>query len=115
MAALILPHIVRQHVEQAAFLWTQYDVAMQETLPQEDEAREAALEQIDRLRERLEAHLDGVRIAGNDGRKMAEDQLATYREAGELFLVRMLQPSADGMTIAELDLPKVRAYLAQTL
>lgn len=36
------------------------------------------------------------------------------RSAGELFVVRMLQPGAEGLRVVELDLERVRAYLAAT-
>ncbi|PUB17262.1 hypothetical protein [Yoonia sediminilitoris] len=108
MAAPVLENIVRQHAEQAAFLWTLYDRALldPEDNPEMDEERLA------RTVERLEAHLDGLRIAGADGLRIAEERLADYREPGELFVVRMLQPGAEGMRIASLDLEKVRHYLA---
>jgi hypothetical protein len=106
-----LAHILRQHAEQAAFLWTVYDRArlFPEENPEMDEVR------IARVVERLEAHLDGLRLAGSAGRAMAEERFAEYPEAGELFVIRMLQPGAEGMGIATLDLDKVRAYLAETL
>ncbi len=70
----ILPHILRQHAEQAAFLWTVYDRARlyPDENPEMDELR------ISRLLERLEAHLDGLRIAGTEGSKLAEERFAEY-------------------------------------
>ena len=68
---------------------------------------------IGRLLERLEAHLDGLRVAGPAGLEIAEGRLKEYREAGELFVVRMLQPGAEGMRVMGLDLEKVRAYLGE--
>lgn len=115
MTAPTLPNILRQHAEQAAFLWTQYDSALQEPVAEDPDARETQEIQIARLEERLEAHLDGLRIAGADGLKMAEDRLAEFREPGELFVVRMLQPGAQDMHVSGLELEKVRAYLDQTL
>ena len=103
----ILPDIVRQHAEQAAFLWTVYDrvrLAPGEN-PEMDEIR------IGRLLERLEAHLDGLRVAGAEGRAIAEQRYAEYPEAGELFVVRMLQPGSEGRRVADLDLPRVREFL----
>jgi len=106
--APVLPEILRQHAEQAAFLWTIYDHAM---LHPEDNPEMDAL-RIARLLERLEAHLDGLRVAGAEGLKAAEARLAEYPEPGELFVVRMLQPGAEGLRVAGLDLERVREYLA---
>ncbi len=111
MPAPVLAHIVRQHAEQAAFLWTVYDRHM--LYPAENEEMDAL--RLSRLVERLEAHLDGLRVAGPDGLRIAEDLYDEYPEAGELFVVRMLQPGAAGLRIADLDLAKVRAYLNATL
>lgn len=107
----VLPEILRQHAEQAAFLWTVYDRAklFPEENPEMDEVR------IERLLERLEAHLDGLRVAGAEGLRIAGERFAEYLEAGELFVLRMLQPGAARLRVADLDLAKVRAYLAEML
>jgi len=107
----VLPNIVRQHAEQAAFLWAVYDRARlyPDENPEMDELR------ICRLLERLEAHLDGLRVAGPEGLAIAEARYAEYPEAGELFVVRMLQPGAERMRVAELNLEKVRGYLGEKL
>lgn len=107
----VLRHILRQHAEQAAFLWMLYDRAKlyPEENPEMDELR------IQRLLERLEAHLDGLRIAGAEGVKTAEERFAEYPEAGELWVIRMLQPAAAGVRVVDLDLTKVREYLAEKL
>ena len=65
--APILPEIVRQHAEMAAFLWTVYDrhLLYPDENPDMDEVRVA------RLLTRLEAHLDGLRIAEEDGKRIA--------------------------------------------
>jgi hypothetical protein len=111
MPVPVLPHILRQHAEQAAFLWTVYDRAR--LFPGENpEMDEAALAD---LVERLEAHLDGLRIAGGEGLALAEERFKEYPEAGELFVIRMLQPGAAGMRVAGLDLGKVREYLGEAL
>jgi hypothetical protein len=115
MAALphipALAHILRQHAEQAAFLWTVYDRAQlfPEENPELDEVR------IARLLERLEAHLDGLRVAGAEGLTMAEARFAEFPEAGELFVIRMLQPGAEEWRVAGLDLEKVREYLGEAI
>lgn len=113
MPAPVLPNILRQHAEQAAFLWMQYDAALQEPRSEDPAEEEAQDEKFQRLVERLEAHLDGLRVAGEAGLAMAEERLAEFREPGELFVVRMLQPSAKAMHVAGLEIEKVRAYLAR--
>lgn len=109
--APVVEDIVRQHAEQAAFLWTVYDHHLLH--PEENPDLDA--EGLARLVERIEAHLDGVRVAGADGRRIAEARYAEYPEAGELFVLRMLQPGAEGLKIVDLDLGRVRAYLVAAL
>ena len=108
MPAPILPNILRQHAEQAAFLWTVYDRARR--FPEENEEMDEV--RIARLFERLEAHLDGLRVAGAEGVKIAEARYADFPEPGELFVIRMLQPGDETLRVAALDLETVREYLA---
>jgi hypothetical protein len=109
--APVLKEIVRQHAEMAAFLWTVYDHAL--LFPEENPELDAL--RLSRLLERLEAHLDGLRVAGPDGLRNAEERYAEYPEAGGLFVLRMLTPGSERLRVADLDLAKVRAYLAETL
>jgi hypothetical protein len=105
--APILPEIVRQHAEMAAFLWTVYDRHMLHP----DENPDMDEERLVRLVERLEAHLDALRIASAAGREIAEGRYAEYPEAGELFVLRMLTDGAP-QHVRELDVARVREYLA---
>jgi hypothetical protein len=105
--APVLEEIVRQHAEMAAFLWTVYDYH----LLNPDENPDMDEERLERLVERLEAHLDGVRVAGADGRRIAEERYGEFQGAGELFVLRMLAAERP-IAVAELDLHKVREYLA---
>ena len=67
-----------------------------------------------RLIERLDAHLDGLRVAGDQGRKIAQERYEEFPEAGELFVLRMLAVP-EPIQVVDLDLAKVRQYLAVTL
>lgn len=108
--APVLENIVRQHAEMAAFLWTVYDYH----LLHPDENSDMDEVRIARLVERLEAHLDGLRVAGEAGKRIAQERYKEFPEAGELFVTRML--SADKpIPVTGLDLDKVRTFLAQNL
>jgi hypothetical protein len=110
MSVPVLPHILRQHAEQAAFLWTVYDRAR--LFPEENpDMSESALAD---LVEQLEAHLDGLRTAGAGGMKLAKERFDEFPEQGELFVVRMLSTGTP-IAVAELDLSKVRSYLSENL
>jgi len=110
MAAPILPEIVRQHAEMAALLWTIYDrnLLFPEEYPELDEER------VGWLVARLDAHLDGLRVAGEEGLKIAQSLYEAFPEPGELFVVRMMTAKTP-LTIAELDVEQVRRYIAATL
>jgi hypothetical protein len=109
--APILRDIVRQHAEMAAFLWTAYDQHMLHP----DENPDMDEERLSRLVERLEAHLDGLRVAGEDGRRIAAGRYSEYPEVGELFVVRMLQPGAERLQVSGLDLGRVRDFIQRRL
>jgi uncharacterized protein (TIGR02270 family) len=81
-AGLIIPDIVEQHAEEAAFLWLLRDAAV--------DAPHYALRHLARLDERVEAHIDGLRVAGEPGWDIALSQLEQHGEAGEVFAAGVL-------------------------
>jgi uncharacterized protein (TIGR02270 family) len=77
----ILPSIITQHAEESAFLWLLRSRAVG--------APHYKLEHLARLVNRLEAHIDGLRVAGEAGWELAVEQLG-YEEAGEVFAAGVL-------------------------
>jgi uncharacterized protein (TIGR02270 family) len=73
----ILEHIVEQHAEEAAFLWLLRDKAV--------DAPHYAPRHLARLDERVEAHVDGLRVAGKAGCRIAWEQLQEHGEPTEMF------------------------------
>ena len=78
----IIPDVVEQHAEEAAFLWCLRDAATDEP--------HYALRHLAALEERIEAHIDGLRVAGEAGLAIAWAQLDQYGGPGELFVVATL-------------------------
>ena len=78
----VLTHIVEQHAEEAAFLWTLRDAAT--------DAPHYKRHHLARLDERVEAHVDGLRVAGEAGWRIALEQLERRCEKGELFAASVL-------------------------
>jgi uncharacterized protein (TIGR02270 family) len=77
----VIPVVVSQHAEEAAFLW----------LLRSDAVRQPhySLEDLTRLDCRVEAHLDGLRVAGDAGWKTVQEGLA-IGEPGEIFAAGVL-------------------------
>src|SRR3569623_1592094 len=100
--------ILDQHAEEAAFLWLQRDRAV--TAPH------YTLDDLARLDERVEAHLDGLRVAGEDGWAIAHKQLA-FKKPGEVFAATALAfDSGDARRIqAVLDVALTKPPLARAL
>jgi len=84
--APVLREIVRQHAEQAAFLYTVYKRHKENP----DENPDMDEERLERLTERIKAHLDGVAVAGDEGREIVEELYAEYPEEGEAWLVEKI-------------------------
>src|SRR5438552_1774526 len=68
--------VIYQHAEEAAMMWLLRGVAVG--------APHDSLADLAKLDGRVEAHLDGLRIAGEEGWKTCEEQLAANEE-GEVF------------------------------
>ena len=77
----IIPEVLAQHGEEATFLWLLRDAAV--VAPHYSLAGLAALD------DRVEAHLDGLRVAGEAGWELCAQQLV-WREAGEVFAAAVL-------------------------
>lgn len=82
----VIPLITAQYAEQAAFLWSQRDGAVA--------APDPTLADLGALDERLEAHLDGLRIAGPDGWPYCLEALGEGL-GGEVFTAALLALEAD--------------------
>jgi uncharacterized protein (TIGR02270 family) len=78
---LIIEDIVTQHAEEAAFLWLLRDIAVY--------APHYSLADLSELDDRVEAHLDGLRIAGDAGWEISKEALS-IREVGEVFAAAVL-------------------------
>lgn len=81
MSTAIISHIVEQHTEEAAFLWILRSYAVH--------APHYRLKDLAKLDNRVEAHLDGLRIAGPTGSELCEAALE-IGEAGEVFAAGLL-------------------------
>jgi uncharacterized protein (TIGR02270 family) len=79
--ARVIREIIEEHAEEAAFLWLQRDSAT--TNPR------YLLRDLAALDERVEAHLDGLRVAGVVGWEFASEAAAAGR-AGEVFAAAVL-------------------------
>jgi len=73
---MIIEEIVSQHAEEAAFLWLLRDNAVR--------APHYNLKDLADLEERVEAHLDGLRVAGEEAWPFCEEGLK-QQEVGEVF------------------------------
>ena len=78
----VIPHIIDQHAEEASFLWLLRDAAV--SAPHYD------LNDLSKLDDRIEAHLDGLRIAGDYGWQVCSENLQQHQEIGEVFSAAIL-------------------------
>jgi uncharacterized protein (TIGR02270 family) len=87
----IIEDIVDQHFEEASFLWSLRDVAATAT--------NYSLQDLIELDERVEAHIDGLRVAGNHGWILCKDGL-DHEEPGTVFVASIIAfESADAEKI----------------
>lgn len=113
MIHAVIPDIVREHVAQAAFQWSQHRLLSQAVPP--DQAALAA------LRARLVANLDGALIADEAAWQIGLAQFADYPEPGELFVASHLaiasnvQQRIDRVLELAHQVPAARAGLAGAL
>jgi|SRR5208282_728973 len=77
----VLPKILTQHAEEAAFLWLLRDQAVS--------APQFLVKDLARLDDRVEAQLDGLRIAGADGREVVSEALEPG-DPGAVFALAVL-------------------------
>jgi uncharacterized protein (TIGR02270 family) len=77
MGSPIIPTVLSRHAEEAAFLWLLRDRAV--ARPQ------YTLSTLTELDQRVEAHLDGLRVAGEFGARLAHKQFQEFPEPGEAF------------------------------
>lgn len=82
----ILPLVISQHAEEAAFNWLLRDAAVREP--------HYSLNDLAKLDKRVEAHLDGLRIAGDEGWEICKQELK-WEEAGEVFTAAFLAFESD--------------------
>jgi uncharacterized protein (TIGR02270 family) len=77
----VITDIISQHAEEASFLWLLRDSAVRDP--------HYSLKDLAELDERVEAHVDGLRIAGEAGWGICQEQLA-WEEPGEVFAAAVL-------------------------
>ena len=77
----IIPIIIEQHAEDTAFNWLLRDSAVH--------APHYSLNDLAKLDNRVEAHNDGLRIAGEEGWKIGKEVIA-MEDAGEIFTAAVL-------------------------
>ncbi|MDD5461277.1 MAG: TIGR02270 family protein [Methylococcales bacterium] len=88
----VIPHIIDQHAEEAAFLWLLRHNAIY--------APHYNLKDLAKLDGRVEAHIDGLRIAGDYGWEACRHNLE-FKERGEVFAAAVL--ALEGSHIERID------------
>ncbi|CUI04619.1 hypothetical protein [Massilia antarctica] len=73
----VIPAMVRRHVEDTAFYWSQYDVS--------EQSFTLSLSDLIRFNGALQAHLDGIAVAGSGAWPFALAALERWNKPGEAF------------------------------
>jgi uncharacterized protein (TIGR02270 family) len=89
----IITDIVNEHADEASFLWLQHASAVH--------SPNYSLQQLFDLNERLEAHIDGLRVAGEHGWKIAEALLGNENPE-DFFPAAVLALESDDTRFEEL-------------
>ena len=74
-------NLISQHAEESSFLWLLRDMAVNEP--------HYSLKDLAKLDTRIDAHIDGLRIAGDEGWEICKEELAR-EEPGEVFTASFL-------------------------
>jgi uncharacterized protein (TIGR02270 family) len=77
----VIQSVIEQHAEEAAFLWLLRDAAVR--------APHYNLKDLAKLDDRIEAHIDGLRIAGDAGWQLCQQALS-QEAPGEVFAASVL-------------------------
>jgi uncharacterized protein (TIGR02270 family) len=95
MTSPVIPAILDRHAEEAAFLWLLRDRAAV--------APQFTLRTLAELDQRVEAHLDGLRVAGRAGWDRCWEEFLAHPEPGETFAAAVLAlESADADALTQL-------------
>ena len=94
-------HIIEQHAEEAAFLWLLYSREQKTPNPIPD--------QLAQLKKRINAHVKGLILAGDDGWHCCAKALEAYPESGEVFAASMLALSSSNKGRLEIVQQTVKA------
>src|SRR5262249_8736325 len=78
----MISNVVHQHSDAASVLWSRRDRAVGEP--------HYHLRDLVKLDDRLEAQLEGLRIAGNDGWLVCLEELQRWRDSGSAFTAAVL-------------------------
>lgn len=102
----IIRDIISQHAEEAAFLWLLRSNAVQQP--------HYGLTDLAKLDDRVEAHLDGLRVAGEPGWDLCKEALGN-EEAGEVFAASVMafESGIDARIQAVLDAVTAKPELAR--